>query len=220
MHPRLRCPGKTNAVNEVGARWRHSSYVGRTGRNPSCQVAVRYEVDAASGRVHLTARYADATDAPTLPAFGLEWTLPKQYENLRFYGLGPEETYHDRLHGGKLGIFERTAAEDNAPYLVPQETGNHEDLRWAEVLDAQGHGMRISQAGSEHFAASLLPYSSLMLEEATHQNELPPVRHTFLRLLAAQMGVGGDDSWGAPVHEQYQLPADRAYTLDVNLELF
>lgn len=67
---------------------------------------MRYEVDAASGRVHLTARYAGATDAPTLPAFGLEWTLPKQYENLRFYGLGPEETYHDRLHGGKLGIFE------------------------------------------------------------------------------------------------------------------
>ena len=112
------------------------------------QVAVRYEVDAASGRVHLTARYAGATDAPTLPAFGLEWTLPKQYENLRFYGLGPEETYRDRLHGGKLGIFERTAAEDNAPYLVPQETGNHEDVRWAEVLDAQGHGMRISQAAN------------------------------------------------------------------------
>ena len=100
---------------------------------------MRYEVDAASGRVHLTARYAGATDAPTLPAFGLEWTLPKQYENLRFYALGPEETYRDRLHGGKLGIFERTAAEDNAPYLVPQETGNHEDVRWAEVLDAQGH---------------------------------------------------------------------------------
>lgn len=116
---------------------------------------MRYEVDAASGRVHLTARYAGATDAPTLPAFGLEWTLPKQYENLRFYGLGPEETYRDRLHGGKLGIFERTAAEDNAPYLVPQETGNHEDVRWAEVLDAQGHGMRISQAGSEHCVCSI-----------------------------------------------------------------
>lgn len=60
--------------------------------------------------------------------------------------------------------------------------------------------MRISQAGSEHFAASLLPYSSLMLEEATHQNELPPVRHTFLRLLAAQMGVGGCvlSSWSRP----------------------
>lgn len=66
--------------------------------------------------------------------------------------------------------------------------------------------MRISQAGSEHFAASLLPYSSLMLEEATHQNELPPVRHTFLRLLAAQMGVGGDDSWGAPSMSSTSCP--------------
>lgn len=75
------------------------------------QVAVRYEVDAASGRVHLTARYAGATDAADAAGIRIEWTLPKQYENLRFYGLGPEETYHDRLHGGKLGIFERTAAE-------------------------------------------------------------------------------------------------------------
>ena len=139
MHPRLRCPGKTNAVNEVGARWRHSSYVGRTGRNPSCQVAVRYEVDAASGRVHLTARYAGATDAPTLPAFGLEWTLPKQYENLRFYGLGPEETYHDRLHGGKLGIFERTAAEDNAPYLVPSKVRNGVKMGDMKMVDSMLH---------------------------------------------------------------------------------
>lgn len=66
--------------------------------------------------------------------------------------------------------------------------------------------MRISQAGSEHFAASLLPYSSLMLEEATHQNELPPVRHTFLRLLAAQMGVGGDDSWARPSMSSTSCP--------------
>lgn len=184
------------------------------------QVAVRYEVDAASGRVHLTARYAGATDAPTLPAFGLEWTLPKQYENLRFYGLGPEETYHDRLHGGKLGIFERTAAEDNAPYLVPQETGNHEDLRWAEVLDAQGHGMRISQAGSEHFAASLLP---VQLAHAGRGD--PPERvaagpsHVPAPVGRAN-GRGRRRFMGRAVHEQYQLPADRAYTLDVNLELF
>ena len=59
-----------------------------------------------------------------------------------------------------------------------------------------------------------------MLEEATHQEELPEPRHMFLRLLAAQMGVGGDDSWGAPVYEQYQVPADQPLTLDVMLELF
>ena len=182
-------------------------------------VTVRYAVDASSGRIRLTVNYPGGAQAPTLPAFGLEWMLPEQYANLRFYGLGPEETYRDRLHGARLGVFERTASEDCAAYLVPQETGNHEGVRWAEVTDGDGHGMRVSQAGDEPFAASLLPYSSLMLEEATHADELPAVRHTFLRLLAAQMGVGGDDSWGAPVHEAYQLPADRPYTLDVTLEL-
>ena len=94
-------------------------------------VTVHYEVDAAL-RVHLTVEYPGEADAATLPAFGLEWILPKQYDRLRFYGLGPEETYSDRLHGAKLGVFSRTAAEDCAPYLLPQETGNHEQVRWAE----------------------------------------------------------------------------------------
>ncbi|WP_240541336.1 glycoside hydrolase family 2 TIM barrel-domain containing protein [Bifidobacterium santillanense] len=186
-------------------------------------VTVSYTVDTAL-RVHLTVEYAGEEDAPTLPAFGLEWMLHKDYDHLRFYGLGPEETYADRLHGAKLGVYSRTASEDFAPYLVPQETGNHEGVRWAEVTDIDGHGMRVTAAPgaapfAAPFAASLLPYSSLMLEEAWHQNELPPVRHTFLRLLAAQMGVGGDDTWGAPVHDEFQLPADRTLKLDVTLEL-
>jgi hypothetical protein len=121
---------------------------------------VRYEVDAASGRVHLTARYAGATDAPTLPAFGLEWTLPKQYENLRFYGLAPEETYHDRLHGGKLGIFERTAAEDNAPYLVPQETGmpaaNPASARCTDLLS-------VFLIKNTHAAPSVVPTNGISI---------------------------------------------------------
>ncbi|OZG60135.1 beta-galactosidase [Bifidobacterium myosotis] len=197
-------------------------------------VTVRYEVDAAL-RVHLTAEYPGEASAASLPAFGLEWMLPAQYDRLKFYGYGPEETYADRLHGAKLGVFSRTAAEDFAPYLVPQETGNHEGVRWAEITDADGRGMRVTAGGAgfgavgasdaagssdaKPFAMSLLPYSSLMLEEAWHADELPPVRHTFLRLLAAQMGVGGDDTWGAPVHDEFQLAADRPLTLDVTLEL-
>ncbi|WP_243386566.1 glycoside hydrolase family 2 TIM barrel-domain containing protein [Bifidobacterium primatium] len=182
------------------------------------RVTVRYEVDA-TGRVHLTASYPGGVDAPTLPAFGLEWMLPAQYANLRFYGLGPDETYLDRKAGGKLGVYETTAAGSMAPYLVPQETGNHEDVRWLEVTDEHGHGMRVSRASADTFCVSLLPYSTLMLEEARHQDELPAPRHTFLRLLAAQMGVGGDDSWGAPVHQQFQLDAAKPLTLDVTIEL-
>ena len=108
-----------------------------------------------------------------------------------------------------------------APYLLPQETGNHEDMRCAEITDDSGHGVRVKRgAGAKPFAMSLLPYSSTMLEEALHQDELPKPRHMFLRLLAAQMGVGGDDSWMSPVHEQYQLPADQPLSLNVQLKLF
>lgn len=183
------------------------------------KVTARYEL-LEDGRIHLTLSYPGGVEAASLPAFGMEWMIPVEYSNLRFYGLGPAETYQDRLHGAKLGVFKTTAQADNAPYLVPQETGNHEGVRWLEATDRHGHGIRVSQASDEHFAASLLPYSTLMLEEATHQEELPEPRHMFLRLLAAQMGVGGDDSWGAPVYEQYQVPADQPLTLDVMLELF
>ena len=73
-------------------------------------------------------------DLPTIPAFGIEWTLPVQYSNLRFFGAGPEETYQDRKHA-KLGVWSTDAFKDHAPYLMPQETGNHEDVRWAEITD-------------------------------------------------------------------------------------
>lgn len=183
-------------------------------------VELRHEADA-TGQVRLTLRYPGESDAPeraTLPAFGLEWMLPAQYSTLRFYGLGPEETYRDRLRGGKLGIHATDAMRETAPYIIPQETGNHEGVRWAEITDDTGRGMRVERCG-EPFAMSLLPYSTLMLEEATHQEELPAPRHMFLRLMAAQMGVGGDDSWGAPVHRPYLLAANQPLTLDVTLRL-
>ena len=88
-------------------------------------------------------------------------------------------------------------------------------MRWAEITDDSGHGLRVSQTANTEtgvtkpFAMSLLPYSSTMLEEALHQDELPEPKHMFLRVLAAQMGVGGDDSWMSPVHEQYLDFKDR-----------
>ncbi len=182
------------------------------------EVIVAYEVST-SGRVHLSVDYPGEKGLPTLPAFGIEWMLPVAYSRLRFYGLGPAETYHDRKNGGKLGIWNTSAYADHAPYLTPQETGNHTEVRWAEITDEAGHGLRVSRHSEQTFDMSLLPYSSFMIEEATHQEELPAPQHMFLRLMAAQMGVGGDDSWGAPVHAQHQIPADKPLRLDVDLEI-
>lgn len=75
------------------------------------------------------------------------------------------------------------------------------------------------RAPGTDLALSLLPYDTLTIEAATHQDELPKPRHMFLRMLAGQMGVGGDDSWGAPVHDRYQLDAARELTLDVTMRL-
>mgnify|MGYP002226882803 CR=1 FL=1 len=219
MHPRLRCPGKTNAVNEVGARWRHSSYVGRTGRNPSCQVAVRYEVDAASGRVHLTARYAGATDAPTLPAFGLEWTLPKQYENLRFYGLGPEETYHDRLHGGKLAFSSAPRPKTMHRIWCRRRPATMKTCVGPKCLTPKD-----TACVSARPAANISRRACCRTARSCWKRR--PTRTSCRRSVTRSCAcwprkwAWAETIHGRAVHEQYQLPADRAYTLDVNLELF
>lgn len=212
-----RCVG--NEIEQVDDDTLKATYVYELATPQRTRVTVAYTADT-TGRVNLRVDYpGEEGELPTMPAFGIEWALPVEYSRLRFFGAGPEETYRDRKHA-KLGIWSTDAFADHAPYLMPQETGNHEEVRWAEITDEHGHGLRVSRAaGAEPFAMSLQPYSSFMLEEAQHQDELPVPKHMFLRVLAAQMGVGGDDSWMSPVHPQYQIPADRPISLDVDLEL-
>lgn len=188
-------------------------------------VTLRYEINA-DARIHLTADYPGEAGAPTIPAFGLEWALPGELNHLRYHGLGPVETYADRHAGARLGVWTTTAAQDYAPYLVPQETGNHSEVRWAEITDDAGRGICVRRhnpdADGSTFNVSLLPYSSAQIEEASRQWELPhpsTAPFTHLRLLAAHMGVGGDDSWGSPVHDAYQIPAANPLRLDVDMWL-
>ncbi|MCB4911476.1 glycoside hydrolase family 2 TIM barrel-domain containing protein [Bifidobacterium pseudocatenulatum] len=208
-----------NVIEQVDEDTLRAVYTYELATPQRTKVTVEYTADT-TGRLNLHVEYpGESGDLPTIPAFGIEWTLPVQYSNLRFFGAGPEETYQDRKHA-KLGVWSTDAFKDHAPYLMPQETGNHEEVRWAEITDENGHGLRVSRAnGAAPFAVSLQPYSSFMIEEAQHQDELPAPKHMFLRVLAAQMGVGGDDSWMSPVHSQYHIPADQPISLDVNLEL-
>ncbi len=212
-----RCVG--NEIEQVDDDTLKATYVYELATPQRTRVTVAYTADT-TGRVNLCVGYpGEEGELPTMPAFGIEWALPVEYSRLRFFGAGPEETYRDRKHA-KLGIWSTDAFADHVPYLMPQETGNHEEVRWAEITDEHGHGLRVSRAaGADPFAMSLQPYSSFMLEEAQHQDELPVPKHMFLRVLAAQMGVGGDDSWMSPVHPQYQIPADQPISLDVDLEL-
>lgn len=164
------------------------------------------------GRVAVHLTYPGYLGLPSLPAYGYDLKLKEQYHKVRYYGNGPAENYRDRKVGARLGIFEMTAQDNLTPYLVPQEAGNRTDVRWLEVSDESGHGLRIS-GQNQVFEASVLPHNEYELENAMHQEELAKPHFTWVRILAGQMGVGGDDSWGAPVHQEYWLPADQALEL-------
>lgn len=164
------------------------------------------------GTVEVHLSYPGYEGLPSLPAYSYDMKLKKQYNKVKFYGMGPEENYWDRKHGAKLGIYETTAQDNLTPYLVPQEAGNRTGVRWMEVTDQSGHGLKVS-AVSRAFEASVLPYSQYQLEDAKHQEELSNPQYTWLRVFAGQMGVGGDDSWGAPVHEEFWLKADQPLDL-------
>ncbi len=170
---------------------------------PPAECAVTYVVRPC-GTVGVTLHYDPAEGLGPMPEFGMMLKLDADLDRVKWYGLGPEENYADRCRGAKLGIWERPVRENMARYLVPQECGNVTGVRWAEVTDFRGRGLRF-MGGGMNFSA--LPYTPHELENAAHDYELPPVHYTVVRVSLGQMGVGGDDSWGARPHEEYLLDA-------------
>ncbi len=168
---------------------------------------VTYRVNAV-GLMKVTMESDGYAGLPELPEFGMCTALPVFYDNLRWYGRGIEETYADRKSGSRIGRYHNLVKDNVAPYLLPQETGNHADVRMAEVVDENGTGLHILYDGSRGLNVSALPYTSQELEQARHPFELPAPYETVVRISGLQMGVGGDDSWGAPVHEEYRIPAE------------
>lgn len=174
---------------------------------PKAYSTISY-VMSGDGVVHVHLLYKGTEGLPEIPAFGMDFKLKERYHNFEYYGYGPEENYVDRMEGARLGIFEGTAKENLSNYLIPQECGNRVGTRWLKVTDEYGRGLQFT-CEEIPFESSVLPYSAYELENALHQEELPKIHYTWVRILAKQMGVGGDDSWGAPVHEQYRIPSDK-----------
>ena len=164
-----------------------------------CQVAYTVFGD---GTIETKLMYDPVEGLPDMPEFGMMFQFNADYDNLTWYGMGPEETYADRRHGAKLGIYSNKVADNMAKYLVPQECGNKVGVRYARLVDAKGRGMMFE---GDELSFSALPYTPHELENAAHVYELPQVHHTIVRVALAQMGVGGDDSWGSLVHPEYHI---------------
>ena len=197
-------PGEQTWRIEKGENWVEMSYICHMATTPRTTCVLAYRVFA-DGTVETTL----SSDAPKVlgpaPEFGVTLKMDADFHRLRWYGPGPEATYCDRRLGGKLGVWETTAEDSFAPNLVPQECGNHTDVRWAAVTDEDGLGLLFEGDGMEF---SALPWTPHELESAAHPHELPAVHSTVIRASAMQMGLGGDDSWGARPRPEYLLPEE------------
>ncbi|WP_244789988.1 glycoside hydrolase family 2 TIM barrel-domain containing protein [Streptomyces sp. BJ20] len=157
-----------------------------------------------------------AANLPYLPEVGSLLFLPRRLDRLHWYGRGPEENHWDRNAGTDVGRWSSTVAEQWTPYIRPQENGNKTDVRWAALTDRTGRGLLVTgeplvEINASHFTPEDLSAG------VRHDYQLTPRDAVVLRVNHRQMGVGGDNSWGAHTHDEFKLFADRDYAYTYRL---
>jgi len=143
--------------------------------------------------------------------FGMQLPMPVEFENLRYYGRGPIETYSDRKDSEFVGLYSSTVSNQFYPYILPQENGNHVDLRWMELTNAAGRGVRIMS--NNLFSGSALHYTIESLDEGwdkhnLHSPDVDPAPLTNVCIDKTQLGLGCVNSWGAWPLRQYRVLYD------------
>ena len=148
---------------------------------------IRLSADA-RGRVRAIQTAEVPAALPDLPRIGTLLTLRPGLEDLAWFGTGPHETYPDRRRSGAIGRWASTVSDQLVPYVRPQECGGHTDVRWLELRDASGTGVRLRFDRPRQ--VSVLHQSAADLDAALHVTELRPRPETFVTVDAAHRGVG------------------------------
>jgi beta-galactosidase len=161
-----------------------------------------------SGGIQVNVSYKSDADLPEIPRFGMQMTLPAEFENIEYYGRGPLENYPDRNTASFLGIYKNTVSNFGYEYIRPQENGNRTDVRWLTLTDKDGFGLKIKgtqplNVKAAHNTAEDLDFG--ITKKNTHPCDITPRKEVFLNVDLTQRGVGGDNSWGALPHKPYLL---------------
>ena len=159
-----------------------------------------------SGDVVVESSFKPGMELPNLPRFGMQMGIPGEFSTITWYGRGPHESYWDRKTGAAVGLYSGSVEEQIHPYIRPQEVGNKTDVRWVTLTNENGAGLRV--CGLPLLSISAWPFSMSDLERAEHTFELNRRNFITLNIDFKQMGVGGDNSWGARPHPEYTLPAE------------
>ena len=156
--------------------------------------------------------YLDKSRTPSDLKFphriGTELIIPGGYEQMTWYGRGPNPTYIDRKFE-RIGIFQGTVDEQWVDYSRPQENGNKTDVRWMSLADGTGNGVLFLAEGAP-LSAGARHYGKATMEASSYSFEMDRSKNIFVNIDHTQLGVGGNDSWGSTAMEDY-LPNEQEY---------
>ncbi len=171
------------------------------------QVVLQYLIyDSGAIRVNYEFNPANS-ELPEIPRIGMQTNVSKSLSSAVWYGRGPHETYCDRKTGALISEHSLPIKDLFHHYVRPQENGNRTDVRWFSLLDESKNGIMI--VGKQPLSFSVWLCSMEDIETSLHDYELPEKENWTLNIDYLQMGVGGDDSWGALPHEEYLIKPKR-----------
>ncbi len=173
-------------------------------KTPFLHAAVTYTFYAQGGVV-LSYDVRVKEGLPNLPRFGVMFTMPEGNERLRYFGLGPVESYLDKRLAARLGIFETLVCDHFEHYVRPQENMAHDNTYWAQVSNLSAHGLLFCQVESP-FSFNCSHFTPMQLTETRHDYELVPMKDTVVNLDARHNGIGSN-SCGPTLHPDYQFNA-------------
>ncbi len=182
-----------------------------------------YSIDG-DGSIEVESTLRPAADLPDLPRVGSQFRLPGEYSSVTWFGRGPQENYWDRNTAAAVGRYQADVHQLWFPYVKPQETGNRTDVRWATFTNASGEGWRITGLPEFYFSAWPFHQEELDIFEPgailghRHPSEIRFSKDVTVNIDYRQMGVGGDDGWGALPLPQFRLPAGKEYRYKFRLE--
>jgi beta-galactosidase len=161
----------------------------------------------ATGDVFVNYEFIPGKSLPEIPRIGLQTAIPEGFDNMTWFGRGPQESYADRKYSASIGVYNASVREDYQYYIKPQESGNKSDVRWA-LLSNGRQGLLIQS--DEVFNVSAWPYTMENIESARHTIDLEEAGFITLNIDKLQMGLGGDDSWSmqSKPHEEFRIYPD------------
>ncbi len=188
-----------------------TSFYDLEGRKASLEITYDIRSD---NRMHVSMAFLpENVTLPELPRIGMTVVLPGAYDNMEWFGRGPHESYADRKSSAFVGNYKAKVWDTFHPYVRAQETGNHADVRWVILRDADGDGMLVRGDGllnvsAWKFPASAIDYVPSMVERR-HGGSIIEQDMVTLNIDHMHMGVGGDNTWGAQVHPEFTVTPER-----------